>query len=228
MVGRRHPAVGGDAVIAVLVVDDDPLVRTGLRAILDAERDVEVVGEAQDGSEVLDRVRATRPDVVLMDVRMPAVDGIAATRNLLAALADPPKVIVITTFENDSYVYDALRIGAMGFLLKRARPEEFVQAVRTVATGDSVLFPSAIRALVAARPALPNNVLAQAKLTHRETEVLRAMASGLTNAEIATSMFLGVETVKTHVRNVLLKLRARDRTQAVITAYESGFITPGR
>ncbi len=214
--------------IAVLVVDDDPLVRTGLRAILDAERDIDVVGEAQDGSEVLDRVRATRPDVVLMDVRMPTVDGIAATRNLLAALTDPPKVVVITTFENDSYVYDALRVGATGFLLKRARPEEFVQAVRTVATGDSVLFPSAIRALVAARPPLSNNVLAQAKLTDRETEVLRAMASGLTNAEIAASMFLGVETVKTHVRNVLMKLRARDRTQAVITAYESGFIAPGR
>ncbi|MFI6217603.1 response regulator [Nocardia brasiliensis] len=220
--------MGGDAVIAVLVVDDDPLVRTGLRAILDAERDIDVVGEAQDGSEVLDRVRATRPDVVLMDVRMPTVDGIAATRNLLAALTDPPKVVVITTFENDSYVYDALRVGATGFLLKRARPEEFVQAVRTVATGDSVLFPSAIRALVAARPPLSNNVLAQAKLTDRETEVLRAMASGLTNAEIAASMFLGVETVKTHVRNVLMKLRARDRTQAVITAYESGFIAPGR
>ncbi|WP_280429359.1 response regulator transcription factor [Nocardia brasiliensis] len=220
--------MGGDAVIAVLVVDDDPLVRTGLRAILDAERDIDVVGEAQDGSEVLDRVRATRPDVVLMDVRMPTVDGIAATRNLLAALADPPKVVVITTFENDSYVYDALRVGARGFLLKRARPEEFVQAVRTVATGDSVLFPSAIRSLVAARPPLPNNVLAQAKLTDRETEVLRAMASGLSNAEIAASMFLGVETVKTHVRNVLMKLRARDRTQAVITAYESGFIAPGR
>ncbi|GAJ80173.1 putative two-component response regulator [Nocardia brasiliensis NBRC 14402] len=214
--------------IAVLVVDDDPLVRTGLRAILDAERDIDVVGEAQDGSEVLDRVRATRPDVVLMDVRMPTVDGIAATRNLLAALADPPKVVVITTFENDSYVYDALRVGARGFLLKRARPEEFVQAVRTVTTSDSVLFPSAIRSLVAARPPLPNNVLAQAKLTDRETEVLRAMASGLSNAEIAASMFLGVETVKTHVRNVLMKLRARDRTQAVITAYESGFIAPGR
>ncbi|MGX1777025.1 response regulator transcription factor [Nocardia brasiliensis] len=220
--------MGGDAVIAVLVVDDDPLVRTGLRAILDAERDIDVVGEAQDGDEVLDCVRATRPDVVLMDVRMPTVDGIAATRNLLAALADPPKVVVITTFENDSYVYDALRVGAMGFLLKRARPEEFVQAVRTVATGDSVLFPSAIRSLVAARAPLPNSVLAQAKLTDRETEVLRAMASGMTNAEIATSMFLGVETVKTHVRNVLMKLRARDRTQAVITAYESGFIAPGR
>ncbi|WP_226887310.1 response regulator transcription factor [Nocardia brasiliensis] len=220
--------MGGDAVIAVLVVDDDPLVRTGLRAILDAERDIDVVGEAQDGSEVLDRVRATRPDVVLMDVRMPTVDGIAATRNLLAALADPPKVVVITTFENDSYVYDALRVGARGFLLKRARPEEFVQAVRTVTTSDSVLFPSAIRSLVAARPPLPNNVLAQAKLTDRETEVLRAMASGLSNAEIAASMFLGVETVKTHVRNVLMKLRARDRTQAVITAYESGFIAPGR
>ncbi|MFI9507778.1 response regulator [Nocardia sp. NPDC052566] len=219
--------------IAVLVVDDDPLVRTGLRAILGAERDIEVVGEAQDGSEVLDQVRATRPDVVLMDVRMPTVDGIAATRHLLTTLAAPPKVVVITTFENDSYVYDALRVGAAGFLLKRARPEEIVQAVRTVATGDSVLFPSAIRALVTARgdganPFAAHVKPAQPKLTEREAEVLRAMASGLTNAEIAASLYLGVETVKTHVGNLLMKLQARDRTQAVIAAYESGFIAPGR
>ncbi|MEU7138546.1 response regulator transcription factor [Nocardia sp. NPDC046473] len=220
--------MGGDAVIAVLVVDDDPLVRTGLRAILDAEHDIEVVGEAQDGSEVLDRVRARRPDVVLMDVRMPTMDGIAATRQLVTTVPDAPKVVVITTFENDSYVYDALRVGAAGFLLKRARPTEIVQAVRTVATSDSVLFPSAIRSLVAARGGVANDVMAQAKLTERETEVLRAMASGLSNAEIATAMFLGVETVKTHVGNVLMKLGARDRTQAVIAAYESGFIAPGR
>ncbi|MEV6770083.1 response regulator transcription factor [Nocardia sp. NPDC051030] len=219
----------GDAVIAVLVVDDDPLVRTGLRAILGAERDIEVVGDAQDGSEVLDRVREWHPDVVLMDVRMPTLDGIAATRQLLTALSDPPKVVVITTFENDSYVYDALRVGAAGFLLKRARPDEIVQAVRTVATGDSVLFPTAIRSLVAARAGdFTNSGLSQANLTDREAEVLRAMANGLTNAEIAASMFLGVETIKTHVRNVLMKLGARDRTQAVITAYESGFIAPGR
>ncbi|MEC3957900.1 response regulator transcription factor [Nocardia sp. CDC153] len=214
--------------IAVLVVDDDPLVRIGLRAILDAEPDLEVVGEAQDGTEVADRVRALGPDIVLMDVRMPDMDGIAATRELLTALPQPPKVIVITTFENDSYVYDALRVGAAGFLLKRARPAEIVQAVRTVAAGDSLLFPDAIRALVAARAEPANSALAHVKLTEREAEVLRAMARGQTNAEIGASLFLGVETVKTHVGNVLMKLRARDRTQAVILAYESGFIAPGR
>jgi DNA-binding NarL/FixJ family response regulator len=210
--------------IRVLLVDDDALVRVGLRTILDAEDDITVVAEGADGAEVPPLVARHRPDVVLMDVRMPDVDGIQATRHLLATAADPPRVIVVTTFENDDYVYDALRAGASGFLLKRARPDEVVEAVRVVTRGDSLLFPAAIRRLVAARGGTVSR--ATARLTEREAEVLRLMAAGLSNAEIATELILGVETVKTHVGNVLGKLGARDRVQAVITAYETGFVTP--
>jgi DNA-binding NarL/FixJ family response regulator len=210
--------------IRVLLVDDDALVRVGLRAILDAEDDLEVVAEAADGAEVPPLVARHRPDVVLMDVRMPDVDGIQATRHLLATAADPPRVIVVTTFENDDYVYDALRAGASGFLLKRARPDEVADAVRLVTRGDSLLFPAAIRRLVAARGGTVRQ--ATARLTEREAEVLRLMAAGLSNAEIARELVLGVETVKTHVGNVLAKLGARDRVQAVIAAYETGFVTP--
>nr|WP_237742747.1 response regulator transcription factor [Actinopolymorpha alba] len=167
-------------------------------------------------------VRNLRPDVVLMDVRMPELDGLRATRLLLDTVADPPKVLVVTTFENDEYVYEALRAGASGFLLKRARPAEILQAVRLVASGDSLLFPAAIRSLAARhgtpRPPHP--------LTGREAETLRLMAEGLSNAEIAGRMYVSPETVKTHVGNILAKLGARDRTQAVIAAYESGFVTP--
>jgi DNA-binding NarL/FixJ family response regulator len=211
----------------VLIADDDELIRVGLRAIIDAEADLEVVGEAADGAAVLPLVRRRRPDVVLMDVRMPAVDGIQATRHLLATLDEPPRVLVVTTFENDDYVYDALRAGASGFLLKRARPAEVVEAIRVVARGESLLFPAALRRLVAGRGgAGAGDRLRGAGLTDREAEVLRRMAAGLSNAEIADELVVGVETVKTHVRNVLAKLGARDRTQAVIAAYESGFITP--
>ena len=210
--------------IRVLLVDDDSLVRVGLRAILDAEDDLTVVGEAADGAEVPPLVARHRPDVVLMDVRMPDVDGIQATRHLLATSATPPRVIVVTTFENDDYVYDALRAGASGFLLKRARPDEVVEAIRVVTRGDSLLFPAAIRRLVAARGGTVRQ--ATARLTEREAEVLKLMAAGLSNAEIAKELVLGVETVKTHVGNVLAKLGARDRVQAVITAYETGFVTP--
>jgi DNA-binding NarL/FixJ family response regulator len=173
-------------------------------------------------------VRAVRPDVVLMDVRMPEVDGIRATEQILATMEEPPRIVVVTTFENDSYVYDALCAGAAGFLLKRAAAHELVQAVRLVARSDSLLFPSAVRSLAAAygrsRPAAAPRWAA--RLTEREGEVLRLMATGLTNAEIAGRMGVGPATTKTHVAAVLAKIGARDRTQAVIAAYESGFVSP--
>jgi DNA-binding NarL/FixJ family response regulator len=213
--------------ISVVVVDDEPLIRSGLRAIINAEPDLTVIGEAADGAEVLPVVRRTRPDVVLMDVRMPAVDGIRATRLLLDGLDPAPRVLVVTTFENDDYVYDALRAGASGFLLKRTPPDDIVQAIRTVVGSDSLLFPEAIRALALAHVReqdLQPTGLDHAQLTEREQEVLRLMARGLSNAEIAGELVLGVQTVKTHVANTLAKLGARDRTQAVILAYESGFV----
>ena len=209
----------------VLIVDDDDLIRAGLRAILDAEPDLEVVGEAADGVEVVPAAVKLRPDVVLMDVRMPALDGIQATRLLMARMDEPPRVLVVTTFENDEYVYEALRAGASGFLLKRSRPVQIVEAVRVVARGDSLLFPAAVRRLAAAYgPAEAR--LPGVRLTDREGEVLRLMADGRSNAEIAGDLVLGLETVKTHVGNVLTKLGVRDRTQAVVVAYRSGFISP--
>ncbi|MEU5103960.1 MULTISPECIES: response regulator transcription factor [unclassified Streptomyces] len=217
-----------DAPVTVLIADDEELTRTGLRALLSAKPDLEVVGEAADGGEVLPLVRATRPDVVLMDVRMPGMDGIEATRRLRSALADPPKVVVITTFESDDHVYDALRAGADGFLLKRTPAQAIAHAIRLVATGDSVLFPDAVRRLVAARPLPPAGPPAgQAPLTVRETEILRLMATGLSNPDIAGHLTVSLETVKTHVSNLLTKLGAQNRTQAVILAYESGLVVPG-
>ncbi|MGY0004623.1 response regulator [Micromonospora sp. I033] len=212
--------------IDVLIVDDDELIRVGLRAIVDAQPDLRVVGEAADGAEVPPLVARLRPRVVLMDVRMPAIDGIQATRRLLAASADPPRVLVVTTFANDEYVYEALRAGASGFLLKRARPAEVVEAIRVVAAGESLLFPAAIRRLAGAYGGRRSDGLRAARLTEREAEVLRLMAAGLSNPEIADRLVVGVETVKTHVGNVLAKLGVRDRTQAVIAAYESGFVVP--
>ncbi|MEU4575551.1 response regulator [Nonomuraea sp. ATR24] len=209
--------------IRVVIADDEDLIRAGLRVILDSEPELSVVGEAADGAAVLPVVRRERPDVVLMDVRMPDVDGIQATRRLVA-LDDPPKVLVVTTFENDDYVYDALRAGADGFLLKRTRPDELVRAVKLVAAGETLLFPAAIRALAGRRPV--TEVPGIGRLTGREGDVLRLMAKGLSNGEIAAELTVSPETVKTHVGNVLAKLGARDRTQAVIAAYESGFVSP--
>ncbi len=213
---------------SVLVVDDEALVRAGLRTIVDTEDDLAVVGEAADGAEVLPLVRRLRPDVVLMDVRMPAVDGIRATVSVLDTVAEPPGIVVITTFEHDDYVYEALRVGATGFVLKRARPEEILHAVRIAAEGESLLFPAAIRRLATARTSGRNAAHGRtSKLTEREAEVLQRVAKGLSNSEIADELFLGVQTVKTHVANVLAKLGARDRTQAVVFAYESGFVAVG-
>ncbi|WP_426303093.1 response regulator [Arthrobacter sp. R-11] len=220
--------------IRLLVVDDEPLVRSGLRAILDGEPGLEVVGEAGDGAEVPALAARLRPDVVLMDVRMPGIDGIQATRLLLEGSRPVPsdgaparpKVLVLTTFGSDDYVFAALRSGASGFLLKRSRPEEIIQAVRTVASGDSVVFPEAVRQLT-----VPGHDQTAAKLlatlSAREQDVLAELAAGRNNAEIASALYLSPETVKSHVASLLAKLQVRDRTQAVIMAYETGFIKPG-
>ncbi|GAA1556831.1 response regulator transcription factor [Actinomadura kijaniata] len=216
--------------IKVLLVDDERLIRAGLAAIVSAEPDMTVVGECSDGAEVPGAVASLAPDVILMDVRMPRLDGIQATRRVVGSVPEPPRVIVVTTFENDEYVYDALKAGASGFLLKRARPEEILQAIRMVATGDSLLFPAAIRALAAEHGGGGrggSGARWHERLTEREADVLRLMARGHSNAEIAAELFVSPQTVKTHVGNVLAKLQARDRTQAVIFAYETGFITPG-
>jgi DNA-binding NarL/FixJ family response regulator len=209
--------------IRIVIADDEALIRTGLRVIVGSEPGLAVVGEAADGAEVLPVVRRERPDVVLMDVRMPGLCGTDTTMPLVA-LDDPPKVLVVTTFENDDHVYDALRAGADGFLLKRTRPDDLVKAIRLVAEGESLLFPAAIRALAGARTDARAQVPGIGRLTGREGEVLRLMARGLSNAEIAAELVVSGETVKTHVGNVLTKLGARDRTQAVIAAYESGFV----
>ncbi|WP_307821679.1 response regulator transcription factor [Streptomyces coffeae] len=219
--------------LRVLLADDERMVRTALRAILSSEPDLEVVGEAGSGAEAVPLVRQLCPDVVLMDVRMPDGDGIRATEEILRTVPEPPRIIVVTTFENDSYVYDALRAGASGFLLKRSRAEELVQAVRLVARSDSLLFPAAVRALAAEHAATRADGSREAGrrlhdlLSEREAAVLRLMTCGLTNVEIAERLTVGPATVKTHVASVLAKLGVRDRTQAVIAAYECGFVTPG-
>ncbi|MGC5616811.1 response regulator transcription factor [Georgenia sp. Z1491] len=206
----------------VLVVDDDAMVRSGFTAILRAEG-LDVVGEAEDGAAAVEVTRRLAPDVVVMDVRMPGIDGIEATRRLLR-LDGAPRILVVTTFEHDSYVLDALEAGAHGFLLKRAGADQLVHAVRTVATSDGVLLPRSIKDLV--RRTGPERSRLPA-LSAREEDVLRLLAQGLSNAEIGAELFLGVETVKSHVRSLLTKLDVRDRTQAVVRAFTSGFVDPG-
>ncbi|KOU19312.1 response regulator transcription factor [Streptomyces sp. MMS21 TC-5] len=212
--------------LRIVLCDDERMVRTALRVILEAEADLEVVGEAATGAEAVPLVRSLAPDVVLMDVRMPEIDGIRATEQILATMAGPPRILVVTTFENDAHVYDALRAGAAGFLLKRADPDELIGAVRLVARGDSLLFPAAVRSLAAAHAAATAHVTASwiARLTDREADVLRLMATGLSNHEVSERLGVGPQTVKTHVASVLTKTGSRDRTQAVIAAYEGGFI----
>jgi DNA-binding NarL/FixJ family response regulator len=221
------PSERTDTLTTVLVVDDDELVRAGLRVIIDAEPDLRVVAECGDGLEVAALVTRHRPDVVLMDVRMPGIDGIATTRHLLTGADVPPKVLVLTTFGTDAVVHDALRVGAAGFLVKRARAEEIVQAVRTVARGESLVFPATIRGLAPASTAATSaERAASAGLTDREYQVLTELARGGSNAEIAVALGVGVETVKTHLAALLRKLGSRDRTQAVVAAYRRGLVPP--
>jgi DNA-binding NarL/FixJ family response regulator len=214
----------------VLLVDDQALVRAGFRMILDAENDVEVIGEASDGVEAVDFVRLHATDVVLMDVRMPNLDGIEATRRILA-LGGDTKVLMLTTFDLDEYVYEALRAGASGFLLKDVPPEQLVGAIHVVAQGEALLSPSVTRRVIeefTKRPPMQDGPPPElAELTAREVEVLQLIARGLSNAEIAKELFVSETTVKTHVARVLMKCNLRDRVQAVVLAYESGLIRPG-
>ena len=212
--------------IRVLIADDQPLVRTGLRMILSTEPDIDVVGEAVDGAQAVDLSDRHRPDVVLMDVRMPGVDGIAATRTITAA-ADPPRVLVLTTFDLDEVVYDALRAGASGFLLKDAPEDRLVTAIHVVAEGGSLFAPSVTRRLIEEFSArAPRRDATVSGLTEREHEVLGLVARGMSNAEIAAELVVSENTVKTHVARLLMKLGVRDRVQAVVLAYESGLVRP--
>jgi DNA-binding NarL/FixJ family response regulator len=216
--------------VRVVVVDDDDLMRAGLRSVLSSDETIDVVGEAGDGREAVDRIRGLRPDLVLMDIRMPDLDGISATREVLAASPDV-KVVVLTTFEQDDYIFDALSAGASGFLLKRTQPEELIAAIHTVAEGDSLLSPSVTRRVVDRMASQPSPVRASARLddlTPREREVLELVAQGLSNREIAERFVIEESTVKTHVKRILMKLRLRDRVQAVVFAYENGLTRPRR
>jgi DNA-binding NarL/FixJ family response regulator len=215
--------------IRVLIADDQALVRTGFRVILEAEPDLEVIGEAADGREAIEATKTLRPEVVLMDIRMPNLDGIDATRQLVQG-EQPPRVLILTTFDLDEYVYDALRAGASGFLLKDATAEELLHAIRVIAAGEALLSPSITRRLIedyARRPPAREQPPALAGLTPRELEVLRLVARGFSNGEIARELFVGDATVKTHVARIFAKLDLHDRAQAVVLAYESGLAQPG-
>ena len=217
------------SVIRVLLVDDDALMRAGLASILSSDPTLDVVGEAADGRDAVERVDTLRPDVVLMDVRMPEVDGITATRDVVAA--SDTRVVILTTFEDDEYIFGALTAGASGFLLKRTTPESLIEAIKAVAAGDSLLSPSVTRRVIDRMAALPSGEALLDRrleeLTARERDVLEQIARGLSNAEIAGVLVIEESTVKTHVKRILLKLGLRDRVQAVIFAYESGLTRPG-
>lgn len=211
--------------VKVLLVDDEQLIRAGLRLILESEEDIEVVGEAANGREAVELTRQLEPDVVLMDVQMPEMTGVEATKAIRSTGGDWPRVVMLTTFELDEYVYESLKAGACGFLLKRTPPEELVRGIHVVASGEALLAPSVTRKLISQfvdsrPPALPSTALDE--LTEREREILLLMAEGLSNREIADRLVLGEGTVKTHVKRVLDKLGVRDRTQAVILAYNNG------
>jgi DNA-binding NarL/FixJ family response regulator len=212
--------------LRVLIADDQALVRTGFRKILESEPDIEVVAEAQDGREAVDRARLVHPDVVLMDIQMPRMDGLQATRRL----AGSTRILILTTFDVDEYVYEALRAGASGFLLKDTQADQLINGVRVVAQGDSLLAPSITRRLIeqfARRPPPSTRPDALAELTPRELEILQLIARGRNNHEIAAELVLGEATIKTHVTRILRKLDLRDRVQAVVVAYESGLVQPG-
>ncbi len=225
-----HDAPG--RAIRVLIVDDQSMIRAGFAALLNAHEGITVVGTTDDGVGISDAVRRMQPDVVLMDIRMPKVNGLDATRTIMAMPGTPPKVIMLTTFDADEYVFSALRAGASGFLLKDSPPEELTQAVRVVAAGEALLSPKITRTLIAdyaARPTLPVSPSATlSALTDRELDVMKLVAAGRSNAEIATELHLAEQTVKTHVSRILNKLDLRDRTQMVVCAYESGLVRAGR
>ncbi|WP_330183775.1 response regulator transcription factor [Nocardia sp. NBC_01503] len=216
--------------IRVVIADDQALVRAGFVALLDAQDDIEVVGEADNGEQAVRLARELVPDVVLMDIRMPILDGLAATREIASSAAlSEVKVVVLTTFELDEYVFEAMRAGATGFLVKHTEPADLIKAVRVVAGGDALLSPSVTKRLVAefATHAKPAPVREFSELTDREREVMALVAEGLTNAEIAERLYMSPATARTHVSRILLKLNARDRTQLVVMAYESGMVRPG-
>jgi DNA-binding NarL/FixJ family response regulator len=216
---------------SVVLADDEAMVRAGFRMILESEPDIEVVGEAASGEEAAAAASRLRPDVVLMDIQMPGGDGLEATRRIIDTPRLRTRVVILTTFERDDYVYGALQAGASGFLLKNASPEELVHAVRVVAAGDALLAPSVTRRIIeqfAARALSPSRPAPELEsLTQREHEVLLMLAGGKSNAELAEALFVTEGTIKTHVSSVLMKLGLRDRVQAVILAYESGLVTPG-
>ena len=216
--------------IDVLIADDQALVRAGFRMILEADPDLRVVAEAGDGAQAVEATRRTRPDVVLMDIRMPVMDGLVATRQIVAA-KQPPRVLMLTTYDRDEYVFEALVAGASGFLLKDVAPEDLLAAVRIIAAGESLLSPTVTRSLIEAfvrdHPAPTHPPPGLDSLTGRELEIFRLVAQGLSNAEIAQQLFLSSATVKTHVARILDKLQLRDRVQAVVVAYETGIVRPG-